>query len=245
MKNIIKITGLSFALLSLFGLIGCDNISASGALESEHRTFTADGIGSAQVKISLQNSSLELAGGSSDLFETELFFADPKDEPAVDYKTDGGKATITVSQPSQGIFKPREEPLTVARLSKSVPVDLDLELGEGAGSIKLANSYPREVIVKKMGGGKVTVDLGQEWDHSFNVTINGDYAPVELIVPAGVSTVVAVEGGVSEVINTAGLRRMGNLYVNEAYGASPVTVNVKIGSNHGLVKFESPAVVES
>ena len=58
-----------------------------------------------------------------------------------------------------------------------------------------------------------------------------------MILPSDAGVQVEVQGGLGQV-NAAGLNRSGNVYTNDAYGESEVTLEIRIDGGVGEINLE-------
>jgi hypothetical protein len=84
-----------------------------------------------------------------------------------------------------------------------------------------------------MGVGEVALDLRGPHASGFPVKIDGGVGSAKLLLPSEVGVQVKVDGGLGSV-NPRGLeKRSKGVYVNDAYGRSPVTIEVDIDAGIG------------
>jgi hypothetical protein len=57
------------------------------------------------------------------------------------------------------------------------------------------------------------------------------------MLPSGVGVKAKAQGGLGKV-NAEGLKRVGDSYVNDAYGESDVTLNVEVQGGIGKINLE-------
>jgi Cell wall-active antibiotics response 4TMS YvqF len=88
-----------------------------------------------------------------------------------------------------------------------------------------------------MGAGETTVDLTGDYEQDLAATIEGGVGEATVVLPGEVGVRVNAEGGLGE-INTEGLQRDGESYVNDAYGDSEVTLEVDVRSGVGEINLE-------
>ena len=64
------------------------------------------------------------------------------------------------------------------------------------------------------------------------MTINGGVGSGTIYLPADVGVRAKVQGGIGSV-NVRGLSKQGGVYTNDAYGKSPVTIDIDINAGIG------------
>jgi hypothetical protein len=88
-----------------------------------------------------------------------------------------------------------------------------------------------------MGAGKSTVDLTGDYAKGFDATIEGGVGEVTVMLPSEVGVKAKAEGGLGK-INAKGLKKVGDSYVNDAYGESDVTLDVDVRGGVGQINLE-------
>jgi predicted membrane protein len=89
----------------------------------------------------------------------------------------------------------------------------------------------------QMGAGKTTVDFTGDYARSFDASIQGGVGEATVMLPSGVGVKAKAQGGLGK-INAEGLKRVGNSYVNDAYGESDVTLKVNVQGGVGQINLE-------
>jgi hypothetical protein len=116
-------------------------------------------------------------------------------------------------------------------LNKAVPLDLDIDLGAGQSDIDLRGLKLQRVEID-MGVGEMNLDLRGLQTQSFRVKIDGGVGSGKIYLPSEVGVRIKVDGGLGSV-DAHGLTKQGGAWVNEAYGKSPVTIDVDISAGVG------------
>ena len=120
--------------------------------------------------------------------------------------------------------------------NEEVPTDLVVKMGAGESELDL-DSLTLEGVDLKMGAGKSTVDLTGDYAQGFDATIEGGVGEATVELPSGVGVKAKAQGGLGK-INAEGLKKVGDSYVNDAYGESDVTLNVDVQSGVGQINLE-------
>lgn len=87
------------------------------------------------------------------------------------------------------------------------------------------------------GAGSVSIDLSGDWEDDLDVEIHGGLGSINLAIPDDVGVRLEINSGLGEV-NVRGLRIDGNVYTNDAYGSSEVTLNIRIDQGAGSVTID-------
>jgi hypothetical protein len=121
------------------------------------------------------------------------------------------------------------------------PNEIEMEqltLDTGASKLevrRVGNASPKRV--KLQGGvGNITLDLTGAWARSAEVRITTGVGSLTLRLPDDVGVRVETEGGLSHV-ESSGLEREGNLYVNDAFGEADSELHITITTGVGNVRL--------
>jgi hypothetical protein len=141
-------------------------------------------------------------------------------------------------------------------LSKVTLTDLDLQSGAGKVNVRVGQQEMDRVRVRaglgdtnvsfaggnigdvefEAGAGSVLVDLAGAWQSDLDVTIRGGLGSIDVTVPTNVGVRVEVNRGLGSV-NARNFRVDGNIYTNDAYGRSDVTLNLSISQGAGDINI--------
>jgi hypothetical protein len=182
---------------------------------------------------------LNLTGGADQLMEGDFSYNVADWKPKVSYDVSGNEGELVVKQGSggQGVNlggKARNE--WEIRLNDELPTDLVVQMGAGESNLDLDSLRPTGLKLQ-MGAGKTTVDLTGDYAKSFDASIQGGVGEATVMLPSGVGVKAKAEGGLGK-INAEGLKRVGDSYVNDAYGESDVTLNVEVQGGVGQINLE-------
>jgi hypothetical protein len=218
------------ALLLLGFAAGCDE---AGYKMSETRTVALDGAARADVRLQMGAGELRLnSADQAALLEASFEFNRERDRPEVGYRLVGDRGILDVRHSrGRGIHVGTTHNRWDLVLGRSVPINLDIDLGAGHSELDLRDLQLERVEVD-MGVGEVNLDLRGPHAKGFLVKIDGGVGSAKLNLPAEVGVRVKVDGGLGSV-NPHGLVKQGGAYVNEAYGKSPVTIDVDINAGIG------------
>jgi hypothetical protein len=112
-------------------------------------------------------------------------------------------------------------------------------LDAGATSLEVngvGNASPEEMVVQG-GAGEITLDLTGDWACSSDIEVTAGFGHLTLRLPDDVGVRADVEGGLAE-IETSGLQRSGDAYVNDAYGEAEIELNITVTTGFGQVSLE-------
>jgi hypothetical protein len=113
---------------------------------------------------------------------------------------------------------------------------LGVKTGAGDSTVDLSGSSSLTRLEVEMGTGQVTVDLTGNWQNDLDVDLTGGVGELIVRLPSSVGVRVDIEAGISGV-DTQGLAKDGDHYVNNAYGESEVTLRIDIKAGIGSIKL--------
>jgi hypothetical protein len=100
----------------------------------------------------------------------------------------------------------------------------------------IGNASPEEMVVQG-GAGEITLDLTGDWAHSADIEVRAGFGELNLLLPDDVGVKVDVTGGLAN-IETSGLRRSDDAYVNDAYGEVELELTIAVTTGVGQVNLE-------
>ncbi len=199
------------------------------------RTVSLQGAKTASAKIEMSAGQLTIHGGSKEMLEADFSFTGSYGEPKVDYSVNSGAAQLNISQDSHGPNLGHTENEWNLHFNKDVPLDLRINMGAGQG-----NLYFRDVPLTRLefevGAGQADVDLTGDRKSDVTVDIQGGVGQANIRLPKNVGVIARASGGIGS-IETHGLKKDGDEYVNEAYGKSPVTIHLTVEGGIGEIRL--------
>lgn len=231
-----------------------------GDLQTDSQTVE---LGSAQevtTNIKMGAGKLSITGGSEALMAAQFTYNVAKLKPEVSYEVSAGNGRLTVDQPDiENALSWNMDELRYEwdlQLNDDVPMDLaitvgagesrltlnslsldrlDFESGAGDVDIDLGGSTVRDLDVR-MGAGDVRLDLSGNWQQNLAANLKGGVGRATVVLPTTTGVQVTVHGGLGKV-NAAGLSHSGDVYTNDAYGQSDVTLNIDIEGGVGEINL--------
>ena len=222
---------LAAAIVAAAGLFAaCEDHTV---LQTETQSVAAEGAKTAEVELRMGAGQLRLAGADqSALMEATFRFNRSRYRPEVDYHVSGTTGVLRVSARRHvGIMFGHVRNEWDLRLTKSIPADLTVKLGAGESRLDLRGIELSGLDID-MGVGEMRLDLSGPRTRSFDVKIDGGVGSGTLILPSEAGVRVKVDGGIGSV-NAHGLAKSGHVYTNDAYGKSPVTIDISIDAGIG------------
>jgi hypothetical protein len=217
--------------------IGDPEMLKVGEMQHDLETVPQENLDEVQVEVTMNAGTLGLTGGSEFLMEADFTYNVDEWKPEVDFENEAGSGTLTVRQPLKGsIQAPEARNAWSLRFNDRIPMRLLVRLGAGEADLDLRGLNLDDVDIE-MGAGKVMIDLSGEWDQDFNVSLKRGVGEASVRLPADVGVRVNAATGLGSVV-ILGLRRQGEYYVNEAYGNSPVMLELEILGAIGTIELE-------
>jgi len=209
-----------------------------GEMERESKSVDTKDAQSARASLKMGAGELHLTGGADRLMEGDFSYNVSGWKPKISYDVSGGEGKLVVKQGSaEGASlsgKARNE--WDIRLNDEVPTGLVVQMGAGESDLDL-DSLTLKGLDLQMGAGKTTVDLTGDYAKDFDASIQGGVGEATVLLPSEVGVKAKAEGGLGK-INAEGLKKVGDSYVNDAYGESDVNLSVDVQGGVGEINLE-------
>ena len=88
-----------------------------------------------------------------------------------------------------------------------------------------------------LGAGESTIDLSGNWTRDLDVTVDAGAGSIQMRLPSNVGVRVEVDTGLGSV-DAFNLKKDGNVYTNDAYATSDVTLDVMLKAGLGEIDLE-------
>jgi hypothetical protein len=173
--------------------------------ETWQRTVELDGAEVVQAEVRISSGELKMAGGAASLLEGAFSFA-PDWQPIVTYDVQDGLGRLIVEPPQErGMMNSRPQYVWDLRLGGAVPVDLDVKLGSGQGTLGLTKARLSK-LAAHIGSGQMIADLsGCHPELTFvdlagasgrlGLVLNGDYPALKAVTLKNASGITHVTLG--------------------------------------------------
>jgi hypothetical protein len=226
---------LVMALLAV-SISGCA-WTQTGPLRTESETIERQGAKRVDVHLRMGAGRLDLTAGADALAEAQFTYNVPAWQPTIDYVVAGEEGELWIEQPeAKNLGLESYRYAWDVRLTEDVPLTLDVGLGAGESEIDLSTLAVTEIDLK-VGVGGVALDLTGERQRDVDVTIRGGVGEATVLLPDDVGVEARVGGGLGE-LNVSGLSQEGDVYVNDAYGASDASIRLDVEGGIGGVTLE-------
>jgi hypothetical protein len=210
-----------------------------GKMHHESKAVDPKDAQDARAQLEMGAGELNVTGGADKLMEGEFSYNVSDWEPKVGYDVSDKKGELVVKQgrTSRSAFlsgRARNE--WNIRLNDRLPTDLVVRLGAGESDLDL-DSLTLTGVELQMGAGKATVDLSGDYARDFDATIEGGVGEATVLLPSEVGVKAKAEGGLGK-INAEGLKKVGDSYVNDAYGESDTNLSVDVKGGVGEINLK-------
>ena len=209
-----------------------------GKMQHDSKSVDPENADSASAQLKMGAGELNLTGGADQLMEAEFSYNVSEWKPMVSYDVSGKKGELVVKQGSAngGDLSGGARNEWDISMNDEPPTDLVVRLGAGESDLDL-DSLTLTGVDLKMGAGKSTVDLTGDYAKGFDASIEGGVGQATVLLPSKVGVKAKAEGGLGG-INAKGLKKVGDAYVNDAYGESDVNISVDVKGGVGEINLE-------
>jgi hypothetical protein len=206
-------------------LAGCAEVAEE---RTESERVELGGAESARVLIGMGAGLLVIDGGAQDLMEGEFIYSHESWKPLVEYDMRGSEGLLTVQQPSdvETIGFPNVRYEWDLRFNSEVPLEMTINMGVGGGDLDLGDLNLSKLSLD-VGVGGADVDLTGDWKADLEASMKGGVGGLKVTLPRDVGVRVEAESGLGAV-GAPGFNRNGDIYTNDAYGSSDVTLDIKL-----------------
>jgi hypothetical protein len=208
----------------------------AGELRTETQNVKRVSAKSVSMDVEMSAGELRIAGGAADLLEARFDYNVPSWKPRVNYTESGDHGRLLVEQPgASGTHPGRTENRWDLRLNNDLPMELTVAMGAGDSRLTLGSLALRRLDFK-LGAGQTVVDLTGAKEN-LSARLEGGAGSATVRLPDDVGVRVEASGGLGS-ISAPGFRHEGGAYVNDAYGKSPVTLQVTVRGGVGEIRLE-------
>jgi hypothetical protein len=209
-----------------------------GKMQHDSKSVDPKNAQSARAQLKMGAGELNLTGGADRLMEGEFSYNVSDWKPEVSYDVSGEKGELVVKQGSAngGNLSGGARNEWNISMNDELPTDFVVQLGAGESALDL-DSLTLTGVDLQMGAGKTTVDLTGDYAKSFDASIEGGVGQATVLLPSKVGVKAKAAGGLGG-INAKGLKKVGDSYVNDAYGESDTNVSVDVKGGVGEINLK-------
>jgi hypothetical protein len=243
MRTTIIAAALVAALAGLVLTSGCRAVplreQPANRVITESSKIGPDGATSADANIMMGIGKLSVrSSDTTALVDTYFRYAPVSWKPRVSYTNDHGVGLLKIAQD-----KLKVEPMTAVTsewdlaFSKTVPLNLTLEMGVGESDVDLSGLKLLSLnVVSGVGSSKIT--LPSEPTSDLVASVSAGVGEVTIQVPKGVGVrVTGDRGGIGD-LTAVGFTRSGDALVNDAYAGSGPKIELHVVRGIGAVRIE-------
>src|SRR5829696_7938932 len=209
-----------------------------GKMQEESKSVDLKKAQTARAQLKMGAGELNITGGADGLMEGDFSYNVSEWKPKVSYNVSGQKGELLVKQGGAegGSLGAKVRNEWDINLNDVVPTDLVVKMGAGESDLDL-DSLSLTGVDLQMGAGKSTVDLTGDYAKGFDATIEGGVGEATVLLPSEVGVKAKAAGGLGG-INAKGLKKVGDSYVNDAYGESDVNLSVGVKGGVGEINLK-------
>ena len=209
-----------------------------GEMQRESKSVDPENADSARAQLKMGAGELHLTGGADRLMEADFSYNVSEWKPKVSYDVSGKKGELVVKQGSAngGDLSGGARNEWDISMNDELPTDLVVRLGSGESDLDL-DSLTLTGVDLKMGAGKSTVDLTGDYAKGFDASIEGGVGQATVLLPSEIGVKAKAAGGLGG-INAKGLKKVGDSYVNDAYGEADVNLSVDVKGGVGEINLK-------
>lgn len=211
---------------------------SNGSGNRNHHQEKVDLRGAKAVHLSVKMpaGNLRMDGGADSLLAADFNYGGRWSSPAVAYSVENGLGQLEVSQGSDDSFTVNGDNDWNLKVSDSVPLEVEVDLGAGHGEFRFAK-VDLTRLEMNIGAGEADVDLSGERAKDLDAEISGGVGSATIRLPRNVGVVAEVHGGLGKV-DLHGLKEEDGRYVNAAYGKSPATIHLTVDGGIGHISLQ-------
>ncbi|GEM_PF-261820 len=226
-----------FALtLHNHGSFSRTSVGPSGPMKHSRKTIETLGAKAVRMSVKMPAGDLHMDGGADQLLDADFSYGSSWLAPAVEYTVSDGVGKLDVTQESGAQFMTKSDNTWNVKVNDSIPLDLEVDLGAGRGEFRFAKVNLTRLELN-IGAGEADVDLSGERAKDLEAEIQGGVGEATVRLPKNVGVVATVHGGLGS-IDTHGLHKENDQYVNDAYGKSPTTIHLTVQGGIGSIKLQ-------
>jgi hypothetical protein len=188
---------------------------------------------SVAVELDMRAGELKVGGGAADLVDADFTYNVDAWKPDVNYDASGDQAHLTIKQPETHGRGGRTRNEWDIRLNNGISMDLQANMGAGKANLDLAGLNLTRFEVN-LGAGETEVNLDGRWAQNLTGSVQGGVGKATLHLPRNVGVKVTAQGGLG-AINANGFTKNGDVYTNDAYGKSPVSLDINVQGGVGEI----------
>lgn len=233
-KRTLRLAVLLAVVMALL-FSACGEVSREAHTESQR--VELGGAESARVEINMGAGVLQITGGAQDLLEANFTYSQESWKPEVSYAVSGSGGVLSIKQPSvTGVIpSPELRYEWGLRFKNDVPMEMKIEMGVGGGELALGDLNLSKLDLN-VGVGGANISLDGDWESDLDATVKGGVGGLQITLPRDVGVRVEAHSGLGGV-DASGFHKEGDVYTNDAFDSSDVTLDLQIEVGVGGVEL--------
>ncbi len=228
-----NIRNITIIVILAIGLVGCE---VAGELLEDTRSVELEGAEFADVKLDMGVGELRIQGGARGLMEGYFRYNIDQWKPEINYRISGSRGILTVKQgKSHRMTMGKKKNKWNVSLNDDVPINLTIDHGVGQCKIDLTGVTLKSVDID-MGIGELTVDISGERKQSLDVVVDSGIGSATLYLPEHIGIRARIDRGIGS-IDARGFSKRGEVYTNDAYGKTDVSIDIEVDAGIGSVEL--------
>jgi hypothetical protein len=228
--------GIGLVLLVVFLILGVWRFDRRPEKysKSETRSVELQGAAAVAAKLEMPAGMLDIGGGSEKLLDGDFRYDGGEQQPNVDYTVTNGQGQLDLAQHGQhDVQFGTSDSEWKLRFNQTVPLDLNLDMGAGQSDLKLGQLNLTHLEIN-IGAGQMNLDLTGPRKQDLVADVEGGAGQATIRLPKDVGVRVHASGGLG-AIETKGLTKQGDEYVNAAYGKTPISIELTVEGGVGEI----------
>lgn len=235
-----------FLLVSVGLLVmgtGCANFGTIevGPDRTDTERVEAGDVAAVDATVEMGVGELQIEQGGDSLLDATFNYNVDAWAPVVEYSTSGNQGQLVVRQPEANVDNIGIPDADIRyqwdlQFGDDVPLDLTINLGVGESDLQLSGLPLRNLDINT-GVGQTNIDLSGDWQEDVDVRISGGVGETVLMLPRSTGVRLQSETALGN-LTVNGLRRDGDVYTNDAFGASDVTMDIEIRGGVGSITID-------
>jgi len=217
-------TLLCMMAISTSGCIGI--FDGNGVVQTTTRSIPANGIEQVTADFDMGAGDLMIRGGPTGIMDGTFRYTNDDWDPEISYDSEGKSASLNVKNQINISLRSNRVNEWDVSLGHGIVYDLSASLGAGDVMIDVSELALSGLHVS-VGAGNIELDMSGDYTNDFNAYIDIDVGDASITLPSTVGVEVITDTDVGNV-TAHGLIAYGNVYRNEAYGKSPITITIEI-----------------
>jgi len=223
-------------ICTALALSACSGItSPAGPEQHESRSVDLDKSEQVRAELKMGNGELDVSGGSQKLLDADFTYNVSSWKPDLRYTSSGGTGDLILEQPGSTSSTGNAKNHWDLRFNDKVPLELKVEFGAGEARLNLGSVSLSGVNIQ-IGAGTLRLDLRGTPTKDYSVRIRGGVGEATVYLPKDVGIAANVTGGLGE-ISATGLRKNGDLYVNDSSQTAKTKIRLDIQGGVGSIKL--------